>query len=275
VEVAQPSVGMLPVEQVTRDIERAERLGYESAWVSDHIFIERDGRRLTGHDPLVLFGYAAARTTRIGLGTLVLGSPFRPVWQLAREAAALADASHGRYILGLGAGWHKPEFDAFGIPFDHLVGRLEEQVGVLKELLGGRRVTFEGRYLSLRDAEILSTGPAPPLWIAGKGPRILRLVARHAEGWNLAWGGPDPSWAADTLVALRRELEEVGRDPASLTTSIGVNIAPGTPEPEIARLARDYEATGVDLLIFWFSAQPGAPVDPQGMERAASALGLI
>jgi alkanesulfonate monooxygenase SsuD/methylene tetrahydromethanopterin reductase-like flavin-dependent oxidoreductase (luciferase family) len=274
VQVTQPATGMRPVQQVVSDIEQAERLGYDSAWVMDHILVDRDGRRGTGHDPLVLLAYAAARTSRIELGPLVLGGPFRPVWQLGREGAALADASHGRFILGLGAGWHQPEFDAFDIPFDHLVGRLEEQVSVLKDLFEGKPVTYEGRYHRLKDAQILATAPPPPIWIAGKGPRMLRLTARCADGWNLAWGGPDPSWILDTLAALRRELEAAGRDPKTLTTSIGVSIAPGTPDAVIAQLAKDYEATGIDLLILSFNAHPGGEADPEGMARAAGVLGL-
>jgi alkanesulfonate monooxygenase SsuD/methylene tetrahydromethanopterin reductase-like flavin-dependent oxidoreductase (luciferase family) len=265
---------MLPIEQVSGDVQRAERLGYESAWVMDHIFIQRDGRRGAGHDPLIALGHASAGTSRIALGTLVMGAPFRPVWELGRESAALADASQGRYRLGLGAGWHKPEFDAFGIPFDHLVGRLEELITVLRPLLAGQRVTHDGAYLHLTDAEILSTAPPPPIWIAGKGPRMLRLIARCADGWNLAWGGADPAWMRDTLTALRRELDAAGRDPATFTTSIGVNVPAGTPRSVIAELANAYQAEGIDLLIMSFSPQPGGPVDPVGMEEAAAALGL-
>jgi alkanesulfonate monooxygenase SsuD/methylene tetrahydromethanopterin reductase-like flavin-dependent oxidoreductase (luciferase family) len=275
VQVWQPDVGMRPVSQIADDIVRAEQLGYDSAWIMDHILIERPGGRGTGHDPLIALANAVARTSRIKLGPLVLGGPFRPVWQLAREGAALADASGGRFILGLGAGWHQPEFEAFGIPFDHLVGRLEEQVSVLKDLLDGQHVTLDGRYTTLEDAEIMATAPRPPIWIAGKGPRMLRLIARCADGWNIAWGNsPDTSWMSDTLAALRGELEAAGRDPGSLTTSVGVNIAPGLPDAQIRELAAAYEGIGIDVLIMSFNAQPGGQADPEGMARAAGVLGV-
>jgi alkanesulfonate monooxygenase SsuD/methylene tetrahydromethanopterin reductase-like flavin-dependent oxidoreductase (luciferase family) len=151
---------------------------------------------------------------------------------------------------------------------------LEEQLCALKDLLAGKRVTIEGRYVTLREAEIFSTAPPPPLWVAGKRPRMLRLTARHADGWNLAWGGADPAWMREVLAQLRAELESAGRDPKTFTTSIGVSVPPGTPESEIAEMARAYEATGIDLLILSYSAQPGGPVDPEGMERGARALGL-
>lgn len=275
VQVWQPDAGMRHVRQVVDDIERAEQLGYDSAWVMDHIFIEREGGRATGHDPLVMLANAAARTSRIRLGPLVLGGPFRPVWQTAREAAALADASDGRFILGLGAGWHQPEFDAFDIPFDHLVGRLEEQVSVLKDLLDGQRVTLQGKYNTLTDGETPVTAPAPPIWIAGQGPRMLRLIARCADGWNIAWGNsPDLSWMSDTLTALRGELEAAGREPGSLTTSVGINIAPGLPDDQVRELAAAYEGIGIDVMILAFNAQPGGQADPGGMARVAGVLGI-
>jgi alkanesulfonate monooxygenase SsuD/methylene tetrahydromethanopterin reductase-like flavin-dependent oxidoreductase (luciferase family) len=266
---------MRAVASVTDDIVRFERLGFDSVWAADHLFVERNGERRTGHDPLVLFAHAAARTSRIQLGTLVLGAPFRPVWQVAREAAALSDASQGRFVLGLGAGWHQPEFDAFDIPFDHLVSRLESQVTALqRHLFPGGRHSFEDRYVTLRNAEVLTTAPPPPVWIAGKGPRILRLTARLADGWNVAWGGDDPAWMTGTLDTVRRELDAAGRDPATFTTSAAVSIPPGTDERQIAETARAYERTGVDVLILGFWTAPGGDPYPEGPERTAGALGL-
>ena len=133
--------------EMAEDAIRAEQLGYDSAWVMDHILVERDGnRRGAGPEPMVFLAQAAARTERLQLGTLVLCAPFRPPVQLAREAKALAEGSGGRFILGLGAGWHQPEFDAFGFPFDHLVGRFEEYLEVLTRLLGEGPADFQGRY---------------------------------------------------------------------------------------------------------------------------------
>lgn len=269
------AVGMRTIAGLTEDIVRFERLGYDSVWAADHLFIERNGERRASHDPLVLFSYAAARTQRIRLGSLVLGAPFRPVWQVAREAVALSDASEGRFVLGLGAGWHQPEFDAFDMPFDHLVSRLESQVTALqRHLFAGGRHTYEDRYVTLRDAETLATAPPPPVWIAGKGPRMLRLTARLADGWNVAWGGADPDWMTGTLDTLRRELDAAGRDPATFTTSAAISIPPGSDEGQIAEAARAYERTGIDLLILGFWTGPGGQPYPEGPELAAGALGL-
>jgi len=275
VQVCEAESGrMFGVEEVVRTVERVEELGFDSAWIMDHPFIERDGARLTGHDPLVLLAYAAARTRRIGLGTLVVCPAFRTTGQLAREAAALADASGGRFILGLGAGWHQPEFDAFDYPFDHLVGRFEEQLTAVRALLAGGRVSVEGRHVRLREAEVLATAPPPPIWVAARRPRMLRLTARYADGWNLAWGHREPDWLTETLAALGRELEAAGRDRASFTVSAGVLWVPGEggDGDDLGACLRAYEDAGVDLVILSLSAAPGSRTSPEHLERAAEVL---
>src|SRR5260221_1131469 len=113
---------------IARQAARAEELGYDSVWVMDHLLIQRGERRVMAHDPLISLAAVAAATSRITIGSLVLCYPFRRTAPGARQAAALADAASGRFVLGLGSGWHRPEFDAIDLPFDHLVGRFEEAV---------------------------------------------------------------------------------------------------------------------------------------------------
>src|ERR1700741_3673359 len=98
-----------PVADIARQAARAEDLGYDSVWVMDHLLIQRGSRRVTAHDPLISLAHVAAATRRITIGTLVLCMPFRHPAQLAREASALADSSAGRFVLGIGCGWHRPE----------------------------------------------------------------------------------------------------------------------------------------------------------------------
>jgi alkanesulfonate monooxygenase SsuD/methylene tetrahydromethanopterin reductase-like flavin-dependent oxidoreductase (luciferase family) len=224
---------------------------------------------------VVLLACAAARTERIRLGTLVICPAFRTTGQLAREAAALADASDGRFILGLGAGWHRPEFDAFDYPFDHLVGRFEEQLTAVRDLLAGRRVTMEGRHVRLREAEVLATAPPPPIWVAAKGPRMLRLTARHADGWNLAWGHRDPTWLAEPLAVLRRELEAAGRDRSDFTVSAGISWVPNGDDGELADTLAAYEAAGVDLAILSLAEGPTRRTRPEYLERAGRAVAAL
>jgi alkanesulfonate monooxygenase SsuD/methylene tetrahydromethanopterin reductase-like flavin-dependent oxidoreductase (luciferase family) len=238
-------------EEMVADAVSAEGLGYDSVWVMDHFFIERGGRRISGGpEPLAFLNQVAARTERIELGTLVLCAPFRAAAQLAREARTLDTASGGRFILGIGAGWHQAEFDAFGFPFDHLVSHLEEYLETLVPLLEDGAV-FGDR--------------APLPWIAAGRPRMLRLTGRLAGGWNGAWYGPNPSLFGERLAAVEATLQAAGRERSELTASAGLFVLPGaeeqpsaiagSPERIVETIGR-YREAGCDHAILNFSQSP-------------------
>ena len=231
-----------PLADIAQQARRAEEAGFDSVWAMDHVFIQRPGGRLLSHEPMLCLAQVAAATTQIKLGTLVLSHAFRLAGQLAREASALADMSGGRFILGLGTGWHQPEFDALGLPFDHRVSRLEEALEPLQRLLKGERVTVNGRWLRMSEASIAVTTPPPPLWIAAEGPRMLALAAR-ADGWNHAyWGGADTTRFKLALNRLHLELDRIGRDRDEVEASASIACVPGGwhgvkdgfSEPEVA-----------------------------------------
>ena len=170
----------------------------------------------------------AAITSRVELGILVMAMPFRNPALLAKLAATLEEVSGGRLILGVGCGWHEPEFDAFGFPFDHRVGRFEEALSILLPAVRDGRAAFDGRWHAARDVEILPRysrpdGRATPILIAGNRPRMLELVARHADAWNAAWLGP-ASQLPRRLAPLQAALAAVGRHPATLEVTVGINV---------------------------------------------------
>jgi alkanesulfonate monooxygenase SsuD/methylene tetrahydromethanopterin reductase-like flavin-dependent oxidoreductase (luciferase family) len=264
--------------------EQAEEAGFDSVWVMDHYWTERAQARRGAHDPMVTLSYLAARTSRLRLGTLVVCNAFRHPGQLGREALALADASGGRFVLGLGAGWHQPEFDAFGIPFDHRVGRLEETLTVLPPLLRGEHVSYEGRYLRLQRACLLPTTDPPPLWIAGTGPRLLELTARHASGWNVAWYGDDVTEFRATRRDLAAAMAAAGRPAGEIEVSVGLFVLPeptarsqagevitGRPDQVAGRLQAFGEA-GADLMIVSLAPYPFAESDPTYLDGMSEAL---
>ena len=270
----------------------AEAVGFDSVWVMDHLFIERGGQRVLSHEPLICLAVVAGATSKIRVGTLVLNHAFRHAGQLAREASALADlAGGGRFLLGLGAGWHRPEFDALGLPFDHRVSRLEEAVGPLQTLLRGERATMQGRWLQMSEASIAVTAPPPPIWIAAEAPRMLALAAR-ADGWNHAhWGGADPTRFAAALSGLHAQQDHLGRRHAEVETSASIacvldgwhevedgfrepEIAVGPPE-RIAEVIRDYASAGAQNVILSLSPDPYGEIDPQALRRAAKILELV
>jgi alkanesulfonate monooxygenase SsuD/methylene tetrahydromethanopterin reductase-like flavin-dependent oxidoreductase (luciferase family) len=222
----------------------------------------------------------------VELGTIVLCTAFRNPALLAKMAITLDEISDGRLILGLGAGWHQPEFDAFGIPFDHRAGRFEDALKIIAPLLKEGKVDFHGEYYSAPDCEMRPRGPRPggiPVLVASRGPRMLRLTAEYADSWNSAWFGR-PTNLAPRRADLAAACAQVGRDPRTLEVTAGVQVAypdlgevgfpvedadrvlTGTTD-EIAAGLRDYDALGVGHIIAHL-----APNTPAAQARFAEAL---
>ncbi|HET6745803.1 MAG TPA: LLM class flavin-dependent oxidoreductase [Candidatus Limnocylindria bacterium] len=226
----QDGTGVVPPWEATRAAAVAtEEAGFDSAWVYDHLLFRFGTDPTQGiHEAWTVLSAVAAITSRVELGILVLAMPFRNPALLAKMAATLEDVSGGRLILGVGCGWHEPEFDAFDFPFDHRVGRFEEALEILVPAVRTGRASFSGRWHSARDVEILPgysrpDGKRTPILIAGRRPRMLQLVARHADAWNAAWLGPAsqlPPWLEPLHAALAAE----GRDPSTLEMTVGINV---------------------------------------------------
>ena len=220
----------------------AEQHGLDSVWGADHLIFRDDGETEGIHECWTILTAVAAITTRVEIGPMVLALPFRNPALTAKMAAELDEVSGGRFILGLGCGWHEPEFSAFDYPFDHRVSRFEEGLRIVGPLLRDGSVAYEGTF-HRADAELRprpQRDGGPPILIAGKQPRMLRLVAEHADQWNAAWyGHPDEADELKTRLAnLRTALDEAGRDPASLAITVGIFVAFGTePDDEIPERA--------------------------------------
>jgi probable F420-dependent oxidoreductase len=208
----------------------AEESGLDSVWGADHLIFRDEGETVGIHECWTVLTAVAAITSRVEIGPLVLALPFRNPALTAKMAAELDEVSGGRLILGLGCGWHEPEFDAFGYPFSHRVSRFEEGMRIIAPLLRGETVTFEGRFHSVTDAQLLPPPVrpgGPPILIAGKQPRMLGLVAEHAAQWNAAWYGfPERADELRTRLGnLRGALAATERDPATLELTAGILIA--------------------------------------------------
>jgi probable F420-dependent oxidoreductase len=207
----------------------ADEGGLDSVWGADHLIFRSDGSWAGIHECWTILSAVASVTRRVEIGPLVLALPFRNPALVAKMATALDEVSGGRLVLGLGCGWHEPEFTAFDYPFDHRVGRFEEALQVLLPLLREGRVTFEGRW-HRADAALLPPGPrpsGPPILIAGKGPRMMQLVARHADQWNAAWYGM-PEQATELAERIARQRDACvaeGRDPTTLQLTAGIFVA--------------------------------------------------
>lgn len=221
-----------------RDLARhAEADGLDSLWVYDHFIFRMAGEEEDGiHEAWTVLSAVAAVTERVELGTIVLGTGFRAPALTAKMAATLDEVSDGRLVLGLGTGWHEPEYAAFGYPFDHRAGRFEETLAIIGPLLRGERVTFHGRWHDVEDAVLVPPPPRParlpgriPILVAAKGERVLRLTARHADAWNAAWFGLPDDRFRQRRAALQAACEAEGRDPATLEVTVGLTLDAAGP----------------------------------------------
>lgn len=207
----------------------AEEVGFDSIWVGDHLLYRGDGATERGPwDAWTLLAALAAGTQRVQLGPLVACTAFHPPGLVARMAAALAEVSGGRFVLGLGAGWNEEEFRAFGLPYDHRVSRFEECFTIIRRLLAGERVTLEGSYHQAEDA-VLIPAPAerPRLMIGSNGPRMLAIALPHVDVWNTWYedfGNTTEGFAAlnDRISSAARA---AGRDPSEIERSACVYVS--------------------------------------------------
>ena len=275
-----------PYPVIRRFAQHAEQAGFDSLWAFDHVLFRMPGQAERGAlEPWTVMALLGEATERIEIGSLVLGIRFRNPALLAKMAATLDDAIDGRLTLGVSAGWHDPEYVAFGWPTDHRLGRTEESIRVLRGLLDGERVTFDGRWVQANDAVLL---PPPtrriPLLATSRMGRMARIVARYADLWNGAWvASPRDEVLSARMAELDRACAEVGRDPAAIARTAGVSVRyddaelPGPTGDRVKDIMGDPDAVAAGLKAF---AEAGfaqvmvwlEPMNERSIDRLAEAV---
>ena len=255
----------------------AEAGGFDSIWVGDHMLYRGDGRAERGPwDAWTTLAALAASTERVRLGPLVAATAFHPPGLIARMAAAIDELSGGRFVLGLGTGWNEVEFRAFGIPFDYRVARFEEAFEIVRRLLAGERVSFEGRYHRVEDAVLL---PPParrvPLMVGTTGPRVMAAAGPHIDWWNCwySWYGNTP----DGFAELSSRFEGPFRRSACVLVSVEAGAgerpleedAPPVDVGDIRRPLDELADAGADEAILVLD-----PIDEASVRSVAGHLGL-
>ena len=270
--------------EIRQMAQLSEELGFDSIWLYDHLLYREKGKTTGIWECWSILSALAAATSRVELGTLVACNSFRNPALLAKMAHTVDEISAGRLVLGVGAGWNQPEYEAFGYPFDHRVDRFEEALQIIRPLLKEGRVDFSGEYYQARDCEITPRSPrpgGPPLLIGANGPRMLRLTAQYADMWNVGYLSI-PRSLDKMKGAMRKACKEVGRDPESLGFTYMISLAypdllgwkqekkrgylSGSVE-EIAEALAGYEARGAAELMFHLS-----PATPEAYERLVQAV---
>jgi F420-dependent oxidoreductase-like protein len=250
----EPQQGLSYAEQLAI-VQRAESVGFESFFRSDHYqsFPGPSGEPTT--DAWAVLAGLARETTTIGLGTLVSPITFRSAGNLAKVVTTVDEMSGGRVEFGLGAGWNVPEHHQLGLPFPEIRERadmLEEHFAVLRGLWGEPDGwSFAGRHVAIEAASfhpkpvprpgrpVGPNGAARPRLLAGGegSPRSLRIAARYADEFNLSSSSPEN--AVGKFAALRAACEAIGRDPATMRRSVMAGTLIGRDEAEISRRKAD------------------------------------
>ncbi len=211
-----------------------EDSGFDSIWVGDHLMYRTKARG--AHGPWEAWSQmaaVAAITKRVEIGPLVAATSFHAPAMLAKKASTLDEISQGRFILGLGAGWNKTEYEAFGFPYDRRASRFEAAFDIIRRLLDGEEVTHHSEFYDVEGCVLLPAGPTPslPLLIGSVGPRVLGITAPHMTMWNAwySWYANRPDGLAPLLDNVRSVLSSAGRDPSEveMTTAILVQFPGG------------------------------------------------
>ncbi|PKB81722.1 MAG: hypothetical protein BZY88_05950 [SAR202 cluster bacterium Io17-Chloro-G9] len=272
--------GAEDVQSILKLGARAEELGFDSVWVSEHVFnvsyvYERLGSR-PYYEPLAMLSYLAATTSRVGLGTSVLVLPYHNPIRLAKTAATLDVMSGGRLLLGVGVGVIEQELEAMGSAHSERGAITDEAMAVMKELWTQEDPSFQGRYTSFSGMKF---SPKPlqkphiPFLIGGVSRAAIRRAVRHGNGWHPTALPPEElsegiRYLGERAQAAGRALSEV---PVSVSIPIGEGrtgrFSLGRDPAEMLQKAHTYESLGVDRMVI----SPGTG-DPQEMTAAMEML---
>ncbi|HWP76395.1 MAG TPA: TIGR03619 family F420-dependent LLM class oxidoreductase [Methylomirabilota bacterium] len=261
---------------------RAEALGYDSVWVSDHVVVPRANVANFGttiFDPLITLAVVAGATSRVRLGTTVLIVPYRQAVVTAKMVSSLDALSGGRVILGVGAGWVAAESAMLGVPFAERGPMTDEYLRAMQELWTSASPSFSGKYVQFHD---LHFEPKPvqrplPIWVGGHGKASLRRAAELGAAWHPINRSPDELRAG--VAELVRLSKARGRaTPPALTLRNDVRILrAGESAPASAHAGRviagepaavadqitELAACGVEELVLELLAADAPELDAQ------------
>jgi F420-dependent oxidoreductase-like protein len=243
----------------TTEVARAaDRLGFESIWMFDHFHTVPDPTDEITFESFTSLSALAALTSRVRLGHIVICTAFRNPALTAKMISTMDSISGGRMDLGIGAGWKRDEWLAYGYGFPETkerLARLGDDLEVITAMLAGdkhQHATFDGRYAHVRDARNVPKPiqrPRTPIMVGGNGPNVTwRLAARYADELNV--DGMSAAEVARALPVIRSRCEEIGRDPGTLAVSVHLWSETFTrPGPERVDLLAGYREQGVSRVM--------------------------
>lgn len=214
----------VPFEELIAMARTAESVGFDSLWLGDHLLYELEVGDRGPWEVWTSLAAIAATTSTIMIGPLVASTSFHAPAMLAKQATTVDAISGGRLILGLGAGWNRREYDAFGFAYDHRVSRFGEAFTIVRTLLRDGEIDFHGTYY---DADHCILHPrasevGPPLMVGSIGDRMLDITLPHVDSWNMWW-----SQYGNSVDGFRREKARVDEriDALGRTGSVAATAA--------------------------------------------------
>jgi len=251
-------------EGIAAAAETADRLGWQTAWTTDHVLVPHATEADYGtiYDVLVTLAWVGARFPRLRLGTSVIVVPMRRAVVLAKQLATLDSLTDGRLTVGVGVGWNEVEFGNVGAAdmFHSRGAYLDETIALWLHLWSGATTPFEGRFHAFSDfvfGPLPAQGASMPIVIGGRSDAAFRRAARLGDGFHAS--SMAPTALKERLELLQRELAAAGRGPLPITARVSVRAErppsgyaiSGTPDEMLAEV-RAYEALGVEELAFAF-----------------------
>ena len=253
-------------ERIREIAVEAERLGFESIWLSDHFFLTKESIGTNCLECWTTLAALARDTTTLRMGPMVSAQSYRSPALLANIAASLDHISDGRLYFGIGAGWKMVEYEAYGYPFPKPATRirqLDETIEIVKRMWTQEKATFKGRHYSVEDALCYPhpvQKPHIPVWVGGSGSLTLKVSARHADAVNFAWSQP-PAFFEERLGVLRRHCSKIGRDYDEIRKSAGLMITMEETEEELEAELEDQRRKADTQYRRYLSRQPPNVVD--------------
>jgi probable F420-dependent oxidoreductase len=270
-------------ENIRSAAGRAEQLGYDSVWVSDHVVVPRANVVNFGEtvfDPLITLGVIAGATRRVQLGTTVLIVPYRNAVVTAKMVSSLDALSGGRVVLGIGAGWVAAESAMLGVPFTERGAMTDEHLEAMRELWTSAAPSFAGKYTQFSHLVFAPRPvqqPHPPIWVGGHSRAALRRAARFGAAWHPINRSPDELRAgmaelarlcqsmgrpAPPVLTLRNDVRLVGPGERVPPSTHGGRVLAGEPALLVEQIG-ELCVCGVEHLVLEFLAADGRDLDGQ------------
>lgn len=229
----------------------ARQGGFEALWFGDHLSYEHDGETVGTWEAFTMMAGLAAAVPDINIGPLVTSAGYRNAGLIAKMTESIDEISGGRFVLGIGAGWAKPEYDQFGLPYDHRASRFEESIAIIHDLLRTGESTFEGRFMRTEGAVNKPRGPrshGAPILIGSNGERMVHSVAKYADAWNSDWQA-SPSDYPPLFARLDAACDAIGRPRESLIKTGSVRFGPDHTREQMVEYITAVRELGLKHLV--------------------------